>query len=113
MPQPASSRQQFDQYRAGSFARSTHPRDHHRRDRSTSALVRSFFQLLQGQRLSLALSLVTLTFATLLALIPPAATKFVLDNVLGGKPLPAGVPDWVPREPWPLLVTIILGVFVL
>jgi ATP-binding cassette subfamily B protein/subfamily B ATP-binding cassette protein MsbA len=110
MPQPTSSREQFNQYRAESFARSTHPRDHHRRDRSTWSLLANFYHLLRGQRLALALSLVTLTFATLLALIPPAATKFVLDNVLGGKPLPASVPSWVPGEPWPLLLTIILGV---
>lgn len=111
MPQTASSRRQFDEYRAGSFQRSTHPRDHHRRDRSTWSLIANFFDLLRGQRMALALSLVTLTFATLLALIPPAATKFVVDNVLGGKPLPPGVPSWVPREPWPLLLAIICGVF--
>jgi ATP-binding cassette subfamily B protein/subfamily B ATP-binding cassette protein MsbA len=112
MPQPASSRRQFEQYRADSFQRSTHPRDHHRRDRSTWTLVASFYDLLRGQRAALALSLFTLTIATLLALIPPAATKFVVDNVLGRKPLPSSVPAWVPRDPWPLLLTIILGVFV-
>ena len=58
----------------------------------------------------MALSLATLTVATLLALIPPAATKFVIDYVLGGKPLPETVPDWVPREPRPLLLTITIGV---
>ncbi len=54
----------------------------------------------------MAFSLATLTVATLLALVPPAATKFVVDNVLGGQPLPDSVPRWVPREPWPLLVWI-------
>jgi ATP-binding cassette subfamily B protein/subfamily B ATP-binding cassette protein MsbA len=112
MPQPASSRRQFEQYRADSFQRSTHPRDHHRRDRSTRTLVASFYDLLHGQRTALTLSLFTLTIATLLALIPPAATKFVVDNVLGRKPLPSAVPAWVPRDPWPLLLTIIVGVFV-
>src|SRR5687768_17298701 len=111
MPRPVtSSRKQFENYRAESRQPSTHPRDHHRRDRSTWTLVASFYQLLRDQRLPLALSLATLTVATLLALIPPAATKFVVDNVLGGKPLPASVPAWVPRDPWPLLVTIIIGV---
>src|SRR5262245_21758675 len=108
-----SSRRQFEQYRAESFQRNTHPRDHHRRERSTWTLIASFVTLLRGQRLALTLSLVTLTFATLLALIPPAATKFVVDYVLGGKPLPANVPAWVPREPWQLLIVIILGVFVI
>ena len=52
------------------------------------------------------MSLATLTLATILALIPPAATKFVVDYVLGGKPLPDSVPDWVPRDPWRLLLAI-------
>ena len=34
-------------------------------------------------------SLLTLTVATLLALVPPAATKVVIDNVLGAKPVAA------------------------
>jgi ATP-binding cassette subfamily B protein/subfamily B ATP-binding cassette protein MsbA len=111
MPRPVpSSRKQFETYRAESRGPSTHPRDHHRRDRSTWSLVSSFYQLLRGQRLPLAVALTTLTVATLLALIPPAATKFVIDYVLGGKPLPATVPAWVPREPWPLLVTITAAV---
>ncbi len=53
---------------------------------------------------TVALSLATLTVATVLSLIPPAATKFVVDYVLGGKPLPANVPAWVPRDPWLLLL---------
>jgi ATP-binding cassette subfamily B protein/subfamily B ATP-binding cassette protein MsbA len=111
---PASSRRQFEQYRAEAISRNGQPHaHHHRRDRSTWALVASFFQLLRGQRMTLALSLATLTVATLLALIPPAATKFVVDYVLGGKPLPAGVPSWVPREPWQLLIAIIVGVFII
>ncbi|MEZ5951519.1 MAG: hypothetical protein R3C12_20355 [Planctomycetaceae bacterium] len=56
------------------------------------------------------LSLATLTLATLLALIPPLAVKFVVDHVLGNQPLSAGLPSWVPRDPWPLLVAITSGV---
>lgn len=81
-----------------------------RRERSARQLVASFFQLLRGHRVTVALSLLTLTWATILALIPPAATKFVVDNVLGGKPLPARVPAWVPRDPRRLLVAITAGV---
>ncbi|MEX2187582.1 MAG: ABC transporter ATP-binding protein [Pirellulales bacterium] len=66
--------------------------------------------MLHGHRFAVGLSLSTLTVATLLALIPPATTKLVVDNVLGGKPLPDFVPRWVPREPWPLLLTISVGV---
>ena len=52
----------------------------------------------------------TLTVATLLALVPPAATKLVIENVLGGKPLPAAAPAWVPRDSWRLLLAITAGV---
>ena len=45
--------------------------------------------------------------------MPPAATKFVVDYVLGGRPLPATFPGWLPREPWPLLVSIIGAVLVI
>ncbi len=66
--------------------------------------------MLRGHWLAVALSLSTLTVATLLALVPPATTKLVVDNVLGGKSLPDYVPHWVPREPWPLLLTISISV---
>ncbi len=78
----------------------------HQRDRSSFALIRSFLRLLRGHRTSVAWSLATLTAATLLALIPPASTKVVVDYVFGGKSLPLAVPLWVPRQPWPLLVAI-------
>jgi ATP-binding cassette subfamily B protein/subfamily B ATP-binding cassette protein MsbA len=103
-----SSREQFRQYKerflrdgAGGGGK---------RDRSALALVVSFLRLLSAHRAAIALSLTTLTVATLLGLIPPAATKFVVDYVLGQKPLPSAVPGWVPREPWPLLVSITCGV---
>jgi ATP-binding cassette subfamily B protein/subfamily B ATP-binding cassette protein MsbA len=59
--------------------------------------------------------LVTLTFSTLLGLFPPLATKFVVDNVLGKKPLPKQIPEWlhVPSNPWPLLLCIVVAVTVL
>jgi ATP-binding cassette subfamily B protein len=108
--QLASSRRQFEQYKAEFVARNGHAHDHHRRERSTWALVGNFFRLLRGQWAAISLALFTLTVATLLALLPPAATKLVIENVLGGKPLPAAAPDWVPRDPWPLLVTITAAV---
>jgi ATP-binding cassette subfamily B protein len=82
----------------------------HRRDRSALVLVRSFLSLLRGHRGSIAWSLVALTLATLLALIPPASTKVVVDYVFSGEPLPETIPTWVAREPWPLLITITIGV---
>ena len=76
-------------------------------------LVRSFLRLLHGHGRSMLLSLITLTISTVLALLPPAATKFVVDYVLGGKPVPESVPSWIPREPWWLLVVITVGVLVI
>ena len=82
-----SSRQQFEQYKhefhsvngRGAGGKSKP------RERSAWMLIQNFLRLLHGHRLSMALSLTTLTVATILALIPPAATKFVVDYVLGGK----------------------------
>jgi len=84
-----------------------------RSDRSTRELVTAFFQLLRGHRRAIALALGTLTVATVLALIPPAATKFVVDYVLGDRPIPSSVPQWIPHDPWPLLVAIVIGVMVI
>jgi ATP-binding cassette, subfamily B, bacterial len=80
------------------------------RDRSARSLVREFFKLLPGHRASIALALGTLAVATLLALIPPLATKFVVDYVIGEEPMPSSVPDWVPRSSWRLLATITLAI---
>jgi ATP-binding cassette, subfamily B, bacterial len=106
----ASSRKQFERYKTEFLARNGQPHDHHRRDRSTWALIRSFFGLLRGQWGAITFALFTLTFATLLALLPPAATKFVVDYVLTRQPLPAGFPTWLPRDPLPLLVAITAAV---
>src|SRR5690349_21447657 len=66
-----------------------------RRVRSSRELVARFFGLLRGQRLAVAFSLFTLSISTLLALVPPAATKFIVDYVLGNKPLPSTIPAWL------------------
>ncbi|MFM7921704.1 MAG: ABC transporter ATP-binding protein, partial [Planctomycetaceae bacterium] len=59
------------------------------RVRSSGTLVREFLGLLRPYRRSLALALVTVTISTLLGLLPPAGTKFVIDYALSGRPLPA------------------------
>ena len=111
-----SSRKRFDQYRAQFHARDDQSNGHHSRggaesrDRSAFELIGDFMRLLRAHRGSVTLSLATLTAATLLALVPPAATKLVVDNVLGGSPLPEIVPAWVPRQPWPLLLLITVSV---
>ena len=110
-----SSRQRFVEIRnrhnsgLGGVARPQHQRS----DRSTRELVTAFYQLLRGHRRAIALALGTLTIATVLALIPPAATKFVVDYVLGDRPIPSSVPQWIPHDPWPLLVAIVIGVMVI
>jgi ATP-binding cassette subfamily B protein/subfamily B ATP-binding cassette protein MsbA len=58
------------------------------RHRSFFALLRQFLELIEGHRLSLAFALATLSVSTMLALLPPAATKVAIDYVLSGKPLP-------------------------
>ena len=109
----SSSRRQFERYRAERHAHNGRmPGEHAQRprERSTVELIKSFLHLLRGHGLAMALSLATVTVATLLTLIPPAATKFLMDYVLSGKPLPDYVPAWIPRQPWPLMVWITGGV---
>ena len=76
-----------------------------RRARSSWQLFRAFLGLIRPHRTGVIISLATVTIATGLNLIPPAATGFVLDNVLGDEPMPA----WVgmlglPEDPRPLLL---------
>jgi len=64
--------------------------------RSLVRLYRELFRMLEGRRGTIAVALATLSVSTVLRLLPPAATKVVIDNVLLGKgPLP-WVPAWVP-----------------
>jgi ATP-binding cassette subfamily B protein/subfamily B ATP-binding cassette protein MsbA len=108
---PASSKSRFEQYRAEVFGDVDSPTSKKRRDRSAWELVASFFRLVDGQWPALGFALATLTVATVLALIPPASTKIVVENVFGDTPLPASFPEWVPRDPWRLLMAIAVGVF--
>jgi len=71
-------------------SRSTH------RNRSAPALVRAFLARLRGHRGTLAFALGTLTLSTALGLLPPAATKFAVDNVFLGQPLPEPISSWTP-----------------
>ena len=68
--------------------------------------------MLRGHYVTLVWSLSTLTVATLLGLLPPAATKFVVDYVLKDTPLPEDIPTWIPRERWSLLVAIVISILV-
>ncbi len=61
-------------------------------DRSVLRLIGELWKVLRGHHLAILGTLALLSFATLLKLIPPAATKVVIDYVLLAKPLPASVP---------------------
>ena len=96
---PSTSRRRFRDYlrdlprrgQAGEFDVVT---PHHSAARPTSGaknrsfwtLLKEFFSLLTGVRNYLAIALATLTVSTLLKLLPPAATKIVIDNVLSDRP---------------------------
>ncbi|HAH45937.1 MAG TPA: ABC transporter ATP-binding protein [Planctomycetaceae bacterium] len=110
-----SSRQQFEEYKEEFLeAHSTsRGKPAAKRDRSSWELVKSFLGLLKVHRGAMILSLLSLTVATLLALIPQAATKFVVDYVLDKKPLPPSMPAWFPQEPWPMLVSITVTVIII
>jgi ATP-binding cassette subfamily B protein len=64
------------------------------RPRSFGRLLWEFLKLLRGHRGAIAFALATVTVSTMLKLVPPAATKLVIDYVLVGKPLPVA---WTQR----------------
>ncbi len=120
-PRHRSSHRRFSTYRraargernaqSGDIAPAELARRQYVRQRPTSALIVWFWRLLRQERASLALTLVALSIATVLTLIPPAATKVVFDNVLGDEPLP----DWsveafpfIEKPGW-LLASLALG----
>ncbi|HVX13017.1 MAG TPA: ABC transporter ATP-binding protein [Pirellulales bacterium] len=108
---PTTSRRRFSEYlselprrrQAGEFdvavsasghgVRPLTPRNH-----SFWTLFREFLGLLKGCRLQLALAMATLSVSTLLKLVPPAATKVVIDNVLGGRPITVPWLQWLNAE---------------
>lgn len=59
------------------------------RQRSVRELLSSFWEMLREQRGAVVLALSTVTVSTILGLVPPAATKLIVDHVLGDKPTPA------------------------
>lgn len=61
------------------------------RGRSAWTLVREFWALVQSHRATILLALTLLSVSTVLGLVPPAATKIIIDNVLGSEP----TPDWL------------------
>jgi ATP-binding cassette subfamily B protein/subfamily B ATP-binding cassette protein MsbA len=110
-----SSRRRFEDYRARLSRREVLQPElalsqgRKPRSRSSWMLVRRFFALLGDQRRAVGFALATLTVSTVLGLLPPVATKFIVDNVLSQKPLSNRIPAWLhlPTDPWRLLMVIV------
>jgi ATP-binding cassette subfamily B protein len=64
--------------------------------RSLGRLYRELYRLLAGHRMALAYALAGLLIATAMKLIPPAATKAVIDYVVMARPLPDQLVSWLP-----------------
>lgn len=88
-----------------------------RRTRSAWGLVRAFLGLLRSHRRAVVFALGTLTVATIIGLVPPAATKIAIDNVFLGAPLPERVASLLPAtivdNRFHLLVALSVAVIVL
>ena len=69
-----------------------------KRTRSASRLFKVFLSMLGRHRPAVIFALVMLTFGTVLALLPPAATKLVIDYAFTGKPLPSSITSWIPAS---------------
>ena len=90
-------RDYIKQHRTGSSAALTAPSDQPPlKHRSLTRLYRELYQLLIGYRLTIALALVGASVGTLLKLVPPFASKVVIDYIIPAKPLPAGIMAWSP-----------------
>jgi ATP-binding cassette subfamily B protein/subfamily B ATP-binding cassette protein MsbA len=101
---PLSSRRRYKTYlsdlknrrAAGEFknplpAHSSHSQPQKPRHRGFLELLACFWGMLTGHKPAIVFALATLTLSTLLQLIPPAATKFTIDYVLGSRPLPSSL----------------------
>jgi ATP-binding cassette, subfamily B, bacterial len=97
---PRSSRTRLNAFRArwskGKAADSDRPDESQpkARGRNSFGLYGRLLRMLGAQRWPMALALASLTLSTVLRLVPPATTKFVIDSVLLGKPWPS----WWPAE---------------
>ena len=100
---PRSSRRRFAEYRSRRKTKPSHEQvavgegpqpDTKRRDRSRSfaTLFARLLGMLKGHRVMLAMSLGSLTIATICNLAMPASTKLAIDYVLLDTPGPAGIP---------------------
>ena len=122
MPGTVGSRQRFEAYRKkvqekllpkGGVHSAGESRAARDRVRSSWQLVREFFGLLHPYRWQISLTLLSVTLSTLLGLLPPAGTKFIVDYVLNGVPLPAWISAMFPSLNSPMrLLAAAVGVVV-
>ncbi len=76
-----------------------------RAKRSFRGLFAAFWTLLTGHRLTVALSLATLSVAVWLGLLMPLSTKIALDYIITDNPGPAGIPAAVQERLGPFDAT--------
>jgi ATP-binding cassette subfamily B protein/subfamily B ATP-binding cassette protein MsbA len=83
-----------------------------RQGRGFGKLILEFFKLLAGYRGTMLAVLLVLTLGRILSLSVPASTKFVIDYVLLGQPIPQSILDRVPlpTEPHRLLALLAMSV---
>lgn len=101
-----SSKSRFRDYLARRRALKSGQRVHERVDdsqeqkrasrakRSFTGLFGAFWSLLAGHRVTVIMSLCTLTVAVWLGLLMPLSTKIALDYIITDNPGPAGMPAW-------------------
>ena len=89
-----------------------------KRTRSATSLFRIFLSMLGRHRKSVIFALIMLSIGTVLALLPPAATKLVIDYAFTGDTLPPGLSAWIPASwgiddnPRRLLVAIAIALVI-
>ncbi len=118
---PKSSRARYEQYRRDLRDKKTEgslpPEQTDRlgdgkvtRRRSFFMLFKQFLGLLRGHRTVITASLGTVSIATILKLVPPAAVGFVVDHVLSDKATPA-IADVIdlPENKQTILIAVALG----
>lgn len=115
-----SSRQRFAEYRnkvrqkllpKGSVHSVGDTRSAKDRVRSSWQLIVKFFGLLKPFRSQVIVALSSVTISTLLGLLPPAGTKFIVDYGLSGKPLPSWLQQFPAlSNPMRLLTATVLAV---
>jgi ATP-binding cassette subfamily B protein len=118
----SSSRQRFEQYRKkvrdkllpkGGVHSTGEARSAKDRVRTSWQLIGEFFRLLHPYRWQISLTLLSVTLSTGLGLLPPAGTKFIVDYVLGGLPLPTWFSRAFPSLNTPMrLLSGVVGVVV-